>query len=342
MTPSSDDAALFDRDMAELAGRNPGRAWLALAVLAALALIATSAWRQGWFTPTASLYIELPGASGVQIGTPVKLKGFKIGEVDALELEPDLNVKARLRIETRRMPLLGADTVAHFGRDGPIGGKYIDISPGTPGALRLAEGKTLPMEVGSELDDVMATVKVALEKLTVAIGKVDPILDDTKKLTGEASSASASVRQSMGAVLDNLEAISRQLKQVGATASRVAANADQDRAALVADVRKTLAAATQATESAGATLKTVEAALPALLDKVQRSASDANAITADARHIAAEAKTQLPPSLRAGRSVAQDAAELSAGAKRSWPLSALVGPPGNPVLGLDAWEGEKP
>jgi len=327
--------------MAELTRRNPGRAWLVLAVVAALGLTGLSAWRQGWFTPTAAVYVELPGITGVQVGTPVKLKGFKIGEVDDLELMPDLNVKLRLRVALQRLPLLGADASAHFGRDGPIGGKYIDINPGTLGMARLAANATLPMEAGTELEDVMATVKDAVEKLATAIGKVDPILDDTKKLTGEASAASTDVHKSMTTMLQNMEAISGQLKRVGDTATRLVSHADEDRAHLVADLRKALAAATQTTETANATLKAVDMELPALLGKAQQSASDVNQITSDAKNISAQARQQLPPALRAGRAATQDAADITAGAKRLWPLSTVTGspPPSDTALPLDGFEG---
>ena len=167
-----DVAALLDHDMAEVARRNPGRFWLALAVISAIILMGLSAWRQGWFTPMSHVYVELPGASGVQIGTPVRLKGFKIGDVDDIELDPQLNVRARLRIVSERMPLLAEDASARFGRDGPIGGKYIELLAGDRQAKRLAQGAMLPMDVGNEIEDVMGTVKVAVEKLAVLFPKV--------------------------------------------------------------------------------------------------------------------------------------------------------------------------
>ena len=56
------------------APKNPGRAWLALAMVFAVVLVLTSAWRQGWFTPTSHVYLEISGANGIQWGTPVDRK----------------------------------------------------------------------------------------------------------------------------------------------------------------------------------------------------------------------------------------------------------------------------
>lgn len=319
-----------------------GRAWLMLAIMLAAVLVATSAWRQGWFTPSVDLYLLLPGTSGVQVGTPVKLKGFKIGEVKSLHLQPNLNVRVRLQVHEERLPLLAVDASARLGREGPIGGKFIDINPGEQGPLLLAAGAMLPIEAGNDIDDVMASVKVAVEKLATAIGKVDPILEDTKKLTGEASAVSADVRTSLSAMMKNMEVISIQLRRVGDTATRLTAHADQDRATLVADVRQALAAATQVTAAAHATLLSVDKALPDLLDQARQSARDVNQITHDARKISAAAAAQVPPALRAGRTAVDDAAQLTTGAKRAWPFSALVTPVAPTDLPLDGFEGEKP
>jgi phospholipid/cholesterol/gamma-HCH transport system substrate-binding protein len=340
-----------------------GRFWLVVALVVLLGLVGVSAWRQGWFTPTANLYIDLPGASGVQVGTPVKLKGFKIGEVAALHLEPNLNVRVRIKIVLERMPLLATDASAHFGRDGPIGGKYIDINPGARGPVLLQAESTLPMETGSELDDVMATVKVAVDKLAIAISKVDPILDDTKKLTGEASAVSTDVRTSLSLMMNNMAAISGQLKRVGDTATSLTANADKDRAHLVGDLRKILATASQLTDTAQATLTNVDKQVPILLGKAQQSATDVNAITRDASQItrdatlvardatqisrdaktlSGEAVVELPPALRAGRAAAEDAARITDGAKKTWPISTMVPTAPESHLPLDGFEGSKP
>jgi phospholipid/cholesterol/gamma-HCH transport system substrate-binding protein len=324
-------AALLDHDMAEVARKNPGRFWLALAVLSAIILMGLSAWRQGWFTPMTHVFVELPGASGVQIGTPVRLKGFKIGDVDDIELDPQLNVRARLRIVSERMPLLGKDASARFGRDGPIGGKYIDVLPGDRAGQRLAQGAKLPMDVGNELEDVMGTVKVAVEKLAVAIGKMEPILDDTKKLTGEAAEMRKDIRSSVTTVLANMEAMSGQLKAMGDSAGNVAQRLDKDSAALMQDINKITTQAEAAAVSARNGLAALEKDVPLtmsqvkeVLTRVQMSAENVKQITEDVRQMASEIKGDVPPAVRAARAAAQDAAVITDGAKKTWPVSTFV------------------
>jgi phospholipid/cholesterol/gamma-HCH transport system substrate-binding protein len=334
----SEVAALLDHDMAEVARRNPGRFWLALAIVSAIILMGLSAWRQGWFTPMTQVFVELPGASGVQIGTPVRLKGFKIGTVDEIELDPQLNVRARLRIASERMPLLGKDASARFGRDGPLGGKYIDLLPGERSGTRLAQGAMLPMDVGNELEDVMGTVKVAVEKLAVAIGKMEPILDDTKKLTGEAAEMRKDIRSSVTTVLANMEAMSGQLKSMGNSAGNVAQRLDKDSVALMQDIGKITGQAEAAATAARNSLSALEKDMPPTLEKVkealtsvQTSAENVKLITEDVRQMVSEIKGDVPPAVRAARTAAQDAATITEGAKKTWPISTFVknAPKGN-------------
>jgi ABC-type transporter Mla subunit MlaD len=323
--------ALLDHDMAEVARKNPGRFWLILAVISALVLMGLSAWRQGWFTPMTHVFVELPGASGVQIGTPVRLKGFKIGDVDDIELDPQLNVRARLRIVSERMPLLAEDASARFGRDGPIGGKYIEVLAGDRSAKRLGAGAMLPMDVGNEIEDVMGTVKVAVEKLAVAIGKMEPILDDTKKLTGEAAEMRKDIRSSVTTVLANMEAMSGQLKAMGDSAGNVAQRLDKDSVALMKNVERITAQAEAAASSARNSLAALEKDMPPTLDKVkealtsvQTSAENVRIITQDVRQMVNEIKGDVPPAVRAARAAAQDAAVITDGAKKTWPVSTFV------------------
>ncbi len=324
-------AALLDHDMAEIARKNPGRFWLFLAVISALILMGLSAWRQGWFTPMSHVFVELPGASGVQIGTPVRLKGFKIGDVDAIDLDPQLNVRARLRIASERLPLLGFDASARFGRDGPLSGKFIELLPGDRAGKRLSADAMLPMDVGNELEDVMGTVKVAVEKLAVAIGKMEPILDDTKKLTGEAAEMRKDIRSSVTVVLANMEAMSGQLKSMGNSAGNVAQRLDKDSVALMQDINKITTQAEAAAASARSSLAALEKDMPPTLNQVkealasvQTSADNIKTITEDVKQMVGEIKGDVPPAVRAAKTAAQDAALITDGAKKTWPISTFV------------------
>ena len=341
-SPTPPDEAGADEQLIARTPKNPGHTWLAFAIVAAIVLTLTSAWRQGWFTPTAHVFVELEGASGVQIGSQVRLKGFKIGEVDQVSLEKNLGVRIRLRIETEKMELLSANASAKFGRDSPIAGKYIELLPGARDGRRLAAGQTLPVDAGNDLDDVMATVKLAVEKLSSVLAKIDPILDDTHKLTGEAVAMRENIRSSLTTTLANIQAMSAEFKQTSQTTRALVSKIDGDRAKVVGDLRSVMRQADTATASAGKALKTLETDLPVTLEKTKDVLDNARSASADAKQILRDARNDVPAIVRSGRSAAQDAVEITTGLKNTWPLSSGTKAADGQPLPLDSFEGRKP
>jgi len=308
------------------AHKSLGRFWIGLAVLSAVGLMGLSAWRQGWFTPTEHLHLELSnGAQGLQIGTLVKLKGFKIGEVDGMTLEPNLNVHVSMRITEEKLALLGADAHVKLSRDTPISAKYIEIIPGEKARGTLRANAAIPLKEGSDVEDIMLVVKSGVEKLSSALGKIEPILDDAKKLTGEAAAMRGHVRGAVDVMLNNLQAATGQVKQIGQTAQGMANSIDADRAVIMAQVKgivKTIET-------------TVSTDVPQMSGKVKATLDDVKKITADAA-------VDIPPTLRSTRIAVEDVAEIAEGAKKTWPISSFIKgeSPAGP-LRLDAFEAGK-
>ncbi len=315
--------------------QNPGRFWLIVALTAAFGLALLSAWRQGWFTPTTHIYVVLPAANGIQTGMPVKVKGFVIGEVDDVRLQDNLDVRVRMRLASAKLALLGADAKVRFGRDGPIGAKYVDIAPGARAGPRLPADATVPLDAGTEIEDVMATVKTGVEKLTRTLEKLDPILDDTRVLTSEAAAMRAEVRASLTATLKEIQGMSGELRQTGVRARTLVGNIDADRANVVGDVRKLLGQAQATTGDVRDTVRAVQSELGPTL-KLARE------LLGDTRRIAAEARGDVPALVRSGRAAAQDAADITQGLKQTWPLSTLAKPADASALPLSAYEGSAP
>jgi len=320
------------------AARSPGRAWLIVALIGALGLTLLSAWRQGWFTPTARVFVVLPAANGVQAGMPVKVKGFVIGEVDEISLQDNLDVRVGMRLASAKMALLGADAKVRFGRDGPIGAKYIDLHPGAPRGARLAAGATLALDAGTEIEDVMATVKTGVEKLTRTLEKLDPILDDTRKLTAEAAAMREDVRKSLAATLTEIQGMSGELRQTSVSARGLVNHLDDDRARVVGDVRKLLEAVQGTAGDVRDSVRTVQGELAPSLKLARDLLTDVRATGADVRAMVGEARGEVPALVRAGRTAADDAADITQGLKRTWPISTLTAPAASGALPLSAYE----
>jgi phospholipid/cholesterol/gamma-HCH transport system substrate-binding protein len=96
-------------------------------------------------------------------------------------------------------------------------------------------------------------------------------------------------------------------------------------------VAKITTQAEAAASSARNSLAALEKDMPPTLDKVkealtsvQTSADNVRLITEDVRQMVSEIKGDVPPAVRAARTAAQDAAVITEGAKKTWPISSFV------------------
>lgn len=288
-----------------------GRWLIAGAGLVLLLLVGLSAHRQGVFTPASHLYIVSPGAAGLSVGTPVRLRGFPIGEVDDLDLQNDLTVRVRLRVDSSRMALLSKDTTAKIARDTPVANKHIDLFPNPQEKTRLASEQTIRLESGQEIEDIIATVKGTLEQLNTTLGKVEPILNNVSVLTGQMADMAPQIRLSVAEAAANVKQTTANVKQTSGNVDLLVRDIAEQRTQMLGDVQ-------------------------GILGNAKQSSGLVNAMLL-------ELNRELPPTLRAGRAAADDAAQMTDGLRSSWPFRSLLGPPPAPEPPqLDSFEATPP
>ena len=298
---------------------------IALAVVFGLLLVGASAWRQGWFTPTGHLFVDLPTAGGVQVGTDVKLKGFKIGEVDRMSMSPNLEVQVRLRIEQHRLDLLPVGTQAKVMRDSPLAARHIELLVDRPGGQRLASEARVPLAAGAEIDDVVASVKLTVDRLAVIAEKVAPVIDDVRQLTAEAAAQKDTVRQSVLVSVKQLESATAGVQQMTHRLADLVGKADGDRERVVTQLTGVLERANASVASTTRLLSEAEARVPGTLQDLQALIASSRQASADLQKLLQELRRDLPDTVQKGRSMAADAQEITTGLKETWPLSTVTG-----------------
>lgn len=298
---------------------------IALAVVFGLLLVGASAWRQGWFTPTGHLFVDLPTAAGVQVGTDVKLKGFKIGEVDRMSMSPNLEVQVRLRIEQHRLDLLPVGTQAKVMRDSPLAARHIELLVDRPGGQRLASEAKVPLATGAEIDDVVASVKLTVDRLAVIAEKVAPVIDDVRQLTAEAAAQKDTVRQSVLVSVKQLESATAGVQQMTHRLADLVGKADGDRERVVTQLTGVLERANASVASTTRLLSEAEARVPGTLQDLQALIASSRQASADLQKLLQELRRDLPDTVQKGRSMAADAQEITTGLKETWPLSTVTG-----------------
>lgn len=84
---------------------------------------------------------KFDNASGVSMGSDVRVGGVKVGVVSALSLDPQ-TYQAVVTMQIRHTTKLPKDSSASITGDGLLGGKYVQLIPGGDEVM-LAEGEAI-------------------------------------------------------------------------------------------------------------------------------------------------------------------------------------------------------
>ncbi len=157
---------------------------LGVVLLAGLGLIGAVVFAVGsrkWFWND-SLHIRagFPSVSGVEVGTKVRIRGMDAGEVVAVEppASTDGNVQLRLRIHGKYRHLVRSNASVQIVSVGMLGGKAVEINPGTESAAAIGEDALIAAKPTTELSDVMEQVKTTLEKAVEGDGTIGKLSRD--------------------------------------------------------------------------------------------------------------------------------------------------------------------
>jgi phospholipid/cholesterol/gamma-HCH transport system substrate-binding protein len=313
--------------------------FLALALLIVAAAVAGTLIRQGVFTQTSRLYFFSASAAGIARGMSVQLSGFKIGTVENLALEPDARVKVQLLVNSEYMRHITQDAEARLAKEGLIGASIIEIAPGSTQARPMPNNGVLKFERAGDF-----------AQMTQALtDKLDPILDDLKKLTESINDPQGDIRLT----LRNIREATAMMAGLQQDLSRLALTAKERTESLTGKAEQTLERTAAAVEKAGVpfekasaaidtlhgTLSALDKQLPATLLRVERTLGNLESVSADARRVTAGLAADLPPAVQQGRALVEDTREIMDGAKQSWPIRSFLGGPLEGPLPLDSHDG---
>jgi phospholipid/cholesterol/gamma-HCH transport system substrate-binding protein len=128
-----------------------------------------------FFDRKTTLTTYMPDAEGVTTESEVRLSGIHIGDVRKIELtgslDPDRIVRAQMRILTRYLKNIPADSQTDVNADAIVAVKYIDIAEGKS-PLPIAENAILPSRPAESSTDRTNLMEAVKERLT----KIDELL----------------------------------------------------------------------------------------------------------------------------------------------------------------------
>ena len=162
-----------------------------VAVIGILLTIAIIGFRHDLFAPKTRLFFVTDSAQGIESGMAVKLSGFRIGQVERLELTDKARVMVRLSITDRYMPMVRTDSRARQVSEGVIGSNIIEVTPGTETAAVLTENSQIEFARERGLSQMAGDL----------YSEVVPLIDDMKRVVTRMDSLLAG----LPAILDKMD-----------------------------------------------------------------------------------------------------------------------------------------
>jgi phospholipid/cholesterol/gamma-HCH transport system substrate-binding protein len=185
---------------------------LGLATILSLAMAAIgifAAGSQHWlWGDRLHLRVVFPRIQGVATGTRVRVLGKEAGVVDNIELsaEPPGQVILSLRLDGSLREFIRRDATVQILPEGMVGGKVLELNPGTINSLPVKENDFLASRPTPELGDLMAKVQQTLDSVVNSQGSLAKLIRDDeahRELIGllrQAQATMASFQQDADAI----------------------------------------------------------------------------------------------------------------------------------------------
>jgi phospholipid/cholesterol/gamma-HCH transport system substrate-binding protein len=149
----------------------------ALVLVFALVFVITSS--RNFFEPTTNIYVHLDTSQGIQRGAPVRLNGFLVGKVDAIELSGDSKpgriVRISMEIENRMLAAIPEDSKVSIGAESLLGSKLLAIKKGQSRTPVKPNGE-LQSFASPELEDIQQQASQSIAVLQNILVKADGII----------------------------------------------------------------------------------------------------------------------------------------------------------------------
>ncbi len=161
------------------------------------------------FAPKVEIFAEFQDVKGLREGSPVWFSGVEIGTVKLITFAEMNIVQVKMAIASDALKFLKKDSRASIMTLGLLGDKYVEISPGS----HVSEGLQVLDMIGgttrTEIQDVVHTSQVSIEKISDFVGMLEEIL--VKIDTGQGT-VSKFIKDP--AVYDNLSGAISELTQL--------------------------------------------------------------------------------------------------------------------------------
>ncbi|MFN8791773.1 MAG: MlaD family protein [Bdellovibrionales bacterium] len=138
--------------------------WLSIGALFAIVLFGYWLGMYNPLTDQKSLRIMYNYAGGIEVGSPVRVMGIKVGKVTSIDFLPDykmesgelVQLRVTVSIDRKAWKSLRSDSKFFINLAGVIGEKFLEISPGTQAGTELENNQVLRGEDPPRIDQLIS------------------------------------------------------------------------------------------------------------------------------------------------------------------------------------------
>lgn len=206
---------------------------------------------QSLFRKKRDVKVLFLASDGIEQNAPVRFSGIKIGKVAHVRVAPEQGDKIELTLSIYADAVVKEDSRAAIKSLGLVGGKYVELSGGSPGARTLAPGGVLTGEESFKMEeltrmgmDVANRLKKIVENLERTFA--DPAMaKNIKGAVQNVHDATANIKimtDNKDEVAQSLKGLPELIKKLDASAANLKAVTEKADA-LVGDNRKNMDAA---------------------------------------------------------------------------------------------------
>ncbi len=160
-----------------------------LAFVAIIAVVLFGYWVGLYnpFTNQSKLHVMYNYAGGIEVGSPVRVMGIKVGKVDRIEFKSDyktekgeeVKLAITISIEKKAWPSIRADSQFFINLAGVIGEKFLEISPGSNDSRELQPGDYVRGEDPPRIDQLISQSYGLAGKIIEMLEKNEGSLSNT-------------------------------------------------------------------------------------------------------------------------------------------------------------------
>lgn len=190
---------------------------LALTVLAILVFSVGNFRQRLARTTVYASYV--PDAKFLRPHDPVTYGGLRVGEIKSVEVSSERFGLVKVTLEVEQGLEVREDSTVVLKQDGMLGTKYMEITPGTPGARRMAAGTEIRGIVPPAITDLAG----ALER---PLAKIDRILEHLDAILGKPESQK-NLADALAEAKTLLATMDGQVKRIGDVAAQTGEKAQK-------------------------------------------------------------------------------------------------------------------